>query len=243
MLRSILAAAVVIAAMPVSAAAQSAAVSNDNIRMRITPYFALAPSVTRFESRFLVYESEAEFYDAEFELGSGYGGGLNIEFGVADPVFFYIDGAFVRRDDSQEYSELEGGTRREVGSNWLMTRAGLGVRLRDPDDLLQLRRVGGSLFIGPAFIRELPRTDPFRSQADGMNIFGLNFGLQADVPLWGSGLSLSAALEDNLVWWPNEELGRRNDSVYASVGLATQTTVSTGATHIVQFRFGLMFRY
>jgi hypothetical protein len=243
MLRSVLAAMAVIAAIPVAASAQAAAVTNDDVRLRITPYFALATAVTRLESRFLVFGSEAEFYGAEFELGAGYGGGLNIEIAVADPLFVYIDGAFVRRDDSQEYSELEGGTRREVGSNWLMTRAGLGVRLRDPDDVLQLRRVGGSLFIGPAFIRELPRTDPFRSHADGMNLFGLNFGLQADVPLWGSGLSLSAALEDNLVWWPDEELGRRNDSVYASVGLDTQTTVSTGATHIVQCRFGLMFRH
>lgn len=242
MLRPLLAVAAALFVLPGAGSAQTAANPGADGRLRVTPYFTWLPEIARHESRFLVLGNEAEDYEARFDLATGYGGGVNVEIIFADPAFFYVDGAFVRREDSREFSALEGGTRREVGSDWVMTRAGFGIRVRDPDDALQLRRVGGSLFVGAALIHEIPRTDPFRTHADNMNLFGLNFGIQGDVPLFGSSFSLSAALEDNLVWWPDDELGTRNDSVYASIGLPTQTTVSTGPTHIWIVRFGIAYR-
>lgn len=233
----VLAAALLLSAGPALAQPASIPGPFSAVRMRIIPQLILAPKATRVENRVIEIGNLLEPYRAEFDLGNGIGGSLHIDVPIASPVGFYFGGGYVWRDDSREFSELEGGTRVEAGSGYGLARAGFSVRLHSAAQL-QVRRVEASLFAGPTLVHELPRTDLFRTHAQAMTLFGAHFGFAAEVPL-GARVALQAAAENNMVWWPDEELARRNDSVYASIGLDTSTTLTARPSHLIHVRLGL----
>jgi hypothetical protein len=206
---------------------------------RITPYLGYLPSVTRTENRVIESAGITQPYRARFELGRGYGAGLQLDVPVAGPIFILASAGYKWREESQEYSELEAGTRTEAGSHNVLVRAGLSLRTGEPSPL-QVRRISLGLFGGAAMVREMPRPDAYRTAARPMNLPGATLGLDVELPL-GRRAALILGAESLVVWWPDEELGRRNDSVYASAGVQTLTTVYSRPTSIWVIRGGLAF--
>lgn len=235
MLRLVLAAAAC-AVLPTSVLAQASLIDRPvgDLRLRVTPYFSYSPSVLRTETRTVIGEAAFERRQVDFDLGSGYGGGLRLEYLFSEPFTVFADGGFVRRGDSRDTDTR----RREVGSDYVMLRAGLGMRLREPESELQLRRLGASVYAAPTLILEMPRPDVRRTAASDMTLFGVHFGLEAEVPITPR-IAAMAAIDDNFVWWDDTELGRR----HASASGATGTTIEVAASHVWQFRFGLTFKF
>jgi hypothetical protein len=248
MYRAVLAGLVFAALLPAALHAQTMTALTDqweNPRVRVTPWLAWAPGVTRTETRatsFSLSGDVTQTYLAEVERGTGYGAGLNAEYRFLHQFTGFIGSGFVTRGQTVDYSDLDGYYRAERGSNFIMTRAGIGLRLREQDRDLQLRQLDASAFIGPTWMVELPRSDAIRGQAGRQHLFGVHFGIDGEVPLANRRVAVHAALEDNVVWWRQAELGRRVDAVFAAQGDAARTTVATGASHLVMLRLGLTIR-
>jgi hypothetical protein len=248
MYRAVLAGLALAALLPAALHAQRMTALTDvwdNPRMRITPWLSSAPRLTRTETRVTSFGPDSDVtqaYFAEVELGTGYGAGFNAEYRFLQQFTGFIGSGFVTRGQTVDYSDLDGFYRAEQGSNFIMTRAGIGMRLREQDRDLQLRQLDASAFIGPTWILELPRHDAIRGPARRQHLFGVHFGIDGEVPLANRRLAVHAALEDNVVWWRQAELGRRADAVFAAWGQDATTTVSTGASHLVMFRLGLTVR-
>jgi hypothetical protein len=206
------------------------------MRIGFSPHVAYSLVARRVEDRVIEAGGVLQPYRADFDLGQGFGAGVHIEVPVVAPLTVFAAGGFLYREASLEYSEIEGGTRTEAGSNFAVMRGGFGLRFQQEPGL-QLRRLSASLYGGPAFIREMPRPDTFRTHAQAMNLFGTHVGLQAELPV-ARRLSFSAGLENNFVWWQDDELGRRNDAVYESIGVLTTTTVTSRPTPLWTIRAG-----
>jgi hypothetical protein len=247
MYRAVFAALSLLVVLPVGSRAQTPVRLGsdwDEPRLRITPFVAYTPPVTRTETRYTRIGAGAEeVYFAEVDLGTGFGGGANFEYRFIDQFAVFASGSFIHRNASLEYSDLDGFFRREQGSNFIMSRAGFGYRLQERESQLQLRRLDASVYAGPSWIVELPLSDPLRRGADPMHLFGGHVGIDAELPLSDRRFALYASFEDNFVWWNRGELGRRADAVFTSFGQPAQTRVTTGASHMLMLRLGMTARF
>jgi hypothetical protein len=239
--RVVIAGLAILLLQPAAASAQIAPLPGEawvSPRLRVTPFFGYAPPSSRTETRTLqTVTGEVSFAEFEVDLGAGFGGGANVEYRVASMFSVYGGGAFVRRGNTSEYSDLTALRRGEQGSSFIMTRAGVGFRLPESESQLQLRRLEASVFAGPTLVLELPRQDLVRTHADGMALFGAHLGLDAELPLGDGRLSLHGALEDNIVWWDDAELSTRAASVYGGTA-----AVTSGISHLFLLRVGLTLR-
>jgi hypothetical protein len=240
MIRCVAAAFVCVPLMAGTVCAQAGVRAFDGAHVRISPHFVYVFGATRVEDRVIDAGGVVQPYRADFDLGAGYGAGLHLEVPITGPFALFAAGSWLRRESSREFSELEGGTRVEAGSNFASVRGGASVRLYQ-EPRLQLRHLSASIYAGPLFLRELPRTDPFRTAAQAVSLVGTHAGVEAEWP-FGNRVALSAGLENNVVWWQDDELARRNDSVYASIGIETTTTVTTRPTPLWSLRAGFSIR-
>jgi hypothetical protein len=129
-----------------------------------------------------------------------------------------------------------------VGSNFLLARAGIAVRLREQVSDLQVHRMTGTIWGGPAYIRETPKPDPNVPDPVFLNPFGytgVNAGVELVLPVVLNRITFSAAFEDYYFHWDDAEMSRRND---IAAGGSVQSTVRSNASHNVLIRAGFSLR-
>lgn len=213
-------------------------------RLLITPFAGFAPAVSRLE-RWNVQSpggSAAQNYDVE--LGTGMAAGVSMEFKLIDRFVLIGSGTFVTRGKTRETAQDAGGVRFEhQGSNFIFAKAALAIRLREAISELQVHELSGSIFVGPAFVRETPKSDVNADDAllEPLNHYGVNFGVDAQIPLPYDRLSFQFGLEDTYLWWNTDELARRNDAVFAHAGMQTVSRLEADPSHNFILRAGLSF--
>ncbi|MCI0436734.1 MAG: hypothetical protein L0271_24310 [Gemmatimonadetes bacterium] len=245
MKRVVLAALVAVAALPLVAHSQTVSSTLDRPvwgpRIRFTPFVGVAPAVTRTERWTVVLNGQAAVSDYDVELASGWGAGASLEVLAVERFAFIASGAYVSRGRTTEFSsELEDYLKHE-GSNFILAKAGVAVRLREEVSELQLRSLTATVFAGPAWVREMPKDDPFAPPAlqDALSYWGFNFGADAEIPLGWRSLSIQGGVEDFYVFWDDDEFAARND---AALGSGAQSVVDTDPSHMWVFRIGLTFK-
>ncbi len=247
MMRPVLAVAAATLFIPLTASAQLMPLQDEQpwgARVRITPFVGLAPAVTRVE-RYLVdldgLLSEGAY---ETDLGSGSAAGAQIEIRAMDRFSLILGGTYIHRGETVEFAEQTGTFTRRNGSDFLMARAGLAMRLKEGVSEMQLRQLTASLFVAPTYIREMPRPDARVESIllEDISTWGVTFGLDAEVPLGSERLAAQVGIEDALTFWNEDELAARNDALFALGGLDSVTEVETELTHQWLIRVGLTFR-
>jgi hypothetical protein len=247
MKRAVVVAAAMILALPAFGSAQLVTMSDPSPwgpRVRITPFVGQAPTVTRTEHLTINEGGTSASGDFDVRLGSGITSGLIVDVRALERFSFVASGAWVSRGRTVGNSIVNGDPEQHLGANYIMARAGMAMRLREPISELQRRQLSASVFAGPAYVREMPKNDPFLpgSAQRNASYWGANFGLNADIPLGWEALSLQAGDEDYVFWWNGEELGHRRDIMLATQGYNTTTFVEADASHMLLFRAGLSLR-
>ena len=232
--------------LPAGADAQLMAPDNTpwGPRVRLTPFVGQAPTVSRSERWNVFANGFSQTSAADVDLGAGPALGAVLEVRAVERFSFVASGMYISRGRTREFSSLAGQVLDFPGSNFLIGRAGVAMRLREPVSELQFRQLSASVFAGPAFIHEMPQSDPLASPIflESLNHWGANFGLEAEIPTAWPSVALTAGIEDFVVFWNDTESGRRADNFAALDGFVTETVVDSDPSHMLVFRAGLSLR-
>jgi hypothetical protein len=209
-------------------------------RIQVTPIIGFAAAATRHERWLFKGPGGSATDEFSVNLASGPVAGMAVEVRLVDRLALIGSGLYVSRGRTVERSQATDAMFRHEGSNFLFTKAAVALRLRESISELQVHSLTGTIFIGPAWVREMPKADPNSPAVflEGQNYWGGTAGLDVIVPLAWDGLTLQAGIEDYYVRWNDAELARRNDVVVAGITSA----VETDPTHTVIFRAGLSIR-
>lgn len=212
-------------------------------RVRITPFVGQLPTVSRTERWIVFANGNPSFGDYDVDLGAGPAIGASAEFQVNGPFAMIVSGMYGSRGQTREFSFGDGEFLSGTGSNFLTAKVAAAWRLRETMTELQFRRLTATVFAGPAFIREMPKSDPTLPQAllDGVNHWAANFGVDAEIPLGSKPVSLQLGLEDYYTFWNADAYAARNDRVLTGSGVTTESYLDTDASHAILFRIGLTF--
>jgi hypothetical protein len=125
-----------------------------------------------------------------------------------------------------------------------MGKLGVLMRYRE-DSEMQLRRLNAAMFVGPAFIHEVPESSRFSStNLDARNHFGVNFGIEAEMPFSNQMFALHAALEDYVIFWDETAMQEKlNSRILNTFGSEAAAEVDADHSNMVVLRLGLSFRF
>jgi hypothetical protein len=214
-------------------------------RLQFTTFVGFAPAVSRFERWAVAGPGGIATQNYDVELGTGLLAGASAEMGLVDRFALIGSAVFITRGRTTEVAQDEGGTRfQHEGSNFIMAKGAIALRMRESISELQMHSLSGTIFVGPAFVREMPKPDALADPVllRALNYYGLNFGVDGTISLPFSGLSFQMGIEDYLLWWDAVEIARRNDQVFANNGYQTTSRVETDPSHNFILRAGLSFR-
>jgi len=248
MRRPVLVLLTALAAVPTAAAAQFPVLQAEapwGPRLRVTPYAGVAPGVTRTEERVGIHNTTAAvtFDEVDVSLGSGVATGLSVEGRVWERFSLIGSALWVRRGDTREYSLAEGEFSEFHGSNMYIVKAGVAMRLREQEEELQFRTVSAAVFVAPAVVVDDPRDHVFSVEQDRMTLFGLNFGVDAEVPLSDRRFAVQLGLEDFVLWWDDDILSQRADDINQLRGRPVTSFVEAETSHMWLIRLGMSFRF
>ncbi|MGH7500728.1 MAG: hypothetical protein ACREL7_03120 [Longimicrobiales bacterium] len=244
MKRAIFAAAAALITLPAASSAQAVASTMDvpvwGPRIRITPFVGHAASVSRTERWTFDIGGQLSTARYDVDIAPGWAGGASIEIQVADALAFIGEGLYVTRGRTLEESPDVGDRFEHEGSNFVLAKGALALRLRERTSELQMRTLTATVFAGPAWIHEMPKDDATSDPIllESQNYWAVNFGVNAQLPIGWEGVLLQGGVEDFLVWWNNDELAARNDAL---LGPGATSVVETDPSHMWIFRVGLAF--
>jgi len=211
-------------------------------RLKVTPFLGYAPIVSRTE-HWLFVDNGASARDIyHVTLGAGLAAGGSVEMQVLERFAVAGSATWISRGDTEERSEATDARFRHQGSNFLMAKVGIAVRLREQVSDLQVHSMTGTVFFGPAYVREMPKPDPNVPSPvflDPFSYTGLNFGLDIVLPVVRDRITFTAGIEDYYFHWDDAEFSRRND---IAAGGTARSTVESSASHNVLARAGFSFR-
>lgn len=247
MKRAVLVALLAAVALPVGAAAQMGA-DDPSVwgpRFRFTPFVGQSPTVSRTERWTTLFaQGGPGAANLDVDLGAGPAAGAVFEVRLRDRFSVMASGTYFSRGRTREVSLGGGDIFESPGSKFIVAKAALAMRLREPISELQFRQLSASVFAGPAYIHERPRGDLFSDPlfTEPLGHWGAAFGLEAEIPLGSPSLALQAGFEDVVVWWNTDELAQRADAYSAGDGFSTSTVIRTDPSHMLLFRVGVSLR-
>ena len=214
-------------------------------RFRVTPFVGFAATAKRVERWTVTGNGGLASPSFDVELGSGPAAGLTAEMQVFERFAMAASGVLVSRGRTVERVVGDAELFEHEGSSFLFLKAAVVIRLREQTSEVQVHTLSGSIFVGPAMVREMPKDDPFSPSLllEPLTHRGLTFGFDAEIPLPWNVMSFTAGMEDVVVWWNTAEFGRRNDAIFAANGVETVSFVETDPTHNLLFRAGLSLRF
>jgi hypothetical protein len=246
MSRTVIVALAAAALLPAAASAQYGAVQDGPLwgeRIRVTPFAGIAPRVTRNADVRVVVGGLPISGEMESDLGAGPAGGAEVEVQLWKRFSVIGSGLLIARGEAVEMDPATGEYRARAGSDFVVAKLGVAMRLREAVSDLQLRTVTATVFAAPAFIRELPADDALAGESvDATNMLGANFGVNAEIPFAGSRFAVQLGLEDFLVFWNDDVLAERTSAAFARAGHTVQSTVDAGVSHMPLLRAGVSLR-
>lgn len=212
-------------------------------RVRITPFVGQMPTVSRTERWTVFHDGVPSYGEFDVDLGSGAAVGASAEVQVDGPFAFIVSGVYANRGETREFSFADGEFLIGRGSNFLMAKAAAAWRLRESMSELQFRRLTATVFAGPAYVREMPKSDPTLPDAlqDAVSHWAANIGVDAEIPIGRAPVSIQLGLEDYYTFWNDGGYASRFDRAFAGSGFTTESYLETDSSHAILVRLGLTF--
>lgn len=247
MSRAVWVALVAAVIVPSAAAAQYGSVQDGPVwgeRLRVTPFAGVSPRITRNESLSFLLDGRTYDFALETDLGAGPALGAEVEYRLYERFSVIGGGMLISRGEVFETDPSTGEYFARAGTDFLVAKLGVAMRLREQVSDLQLRTLTATVFAAPALIREMPGDDALlpASATQAMNMLGANAGVNAAIPTPWRSLALQLGFEDFVVFWNEAGLADRNDAIFADAGLLTESTVQADMSHMLLFRAGLTWR-
>jgi hypothetical protein len=212
--------------------------------VRLTPFLAISPAFTQFNEATIVNGNVAvAVRDIETRFNSGFGMGINAEFRFWDALTLVGTGMWSSRSDGF-LLDVADSTRYEIdGTNFWLVKAALGLQLRETDDL-RLSDGYASVFIGPAFIVDDPKSEPTTPMAarKATRQTALNIGAEGEIPFWNDRVAFMGAVEDFIIFWDEDATGRVSGALERAYD-GSRVLVATKQSHMWNFRFGIALRF
>ena len=212
---------------------------------RVTPAIGYSPRFTQHGTVEIVTANDVVIHDYDLEFATGFSAGLNLEMRFWNRFSLIAGGRWSGRGDGSITDTGDNVVYSTAGSDFLMAKIGLAVKLREEVPEIQYRQLNGSLFIAPALIRDSGKSNAFVpfGVATTAQHFGVNFGIDAELPL-ASHISFTTGLEDWLVFWNSEDYLPRV-AAYLEQKTPAQTVIAieAGKSHMLVLHGGLTFKF
>ncbi|HUF50645.1 MAG TPA: hypothetical protein VMN60_07430 [Longimicrobiales bacterium] len=214
-------------------------------RFRISPFIGYLTSVSRADE--WTTSNGTQFRDefVEMEIGGGAAVGLALamplhgSWGVAAGAGYASRAGFIFAPQSGEALQQEGQNRVFFG------RLGAHLVLQESESDLTLRRLNASAFAGAVMMHERPTNAGVADLIGNATHFGINLGLEGELPFASDRFSVQVALEDNIMWWDETQMGNLAFAHFddgAGTFTRAQTTASTDFSHAWLLRAGISIR-
>lgn len=215
-------------------------------RLRITPFVGISPGITQEGDAFTSQAGTITRHPYEMELNSGVALGVNAEYRVWNRFSIVGEGVWSTRGSGTLTDARDARVDTISGSNYWIAKVAAAMRLREHNPDMQLNQLDGSIFVGPAYIRDAPKVElntPAGARA-AITQIGLNVGADAELPLANNRLALQVGLEDFIIFWDEAAYAGRIGSVLQQrIPTIDAVGIDAGNTSLWIGRVGLTFRF
>lgn len=235
---------VLLACLPLSAQAQFES-PLPPARLSVTPFVGVRiPTIVR-GTETVVAGEETSVLEVREQRAGGPATGLQVE--VAALPFLSVIGAvaYSRAGDIDFHAIREEGITEGTmgGPEVWFAKAGISVRLPEPQPDHRRYRSVAFLTVAPALIRE--SEDWWRlfpgEQTDAVNNWGISLGAEALTAIRPN-LALHIGLEDYVTFWNTAERRRRHERYLAEQGTPAQASFSYNPSNVFLARVGITLR-
>ncbi|HEX6560036.1 MAG TPA: hypothetical protein VF021_11255 [Longimicrobiales bacterium] len=215
-------------------------------RFRITPFVGISPVAHQDGIAFTSSAGVITRRPYRFELDSSLPLGVNAEYHVWNRFSIIGEGVWSSRS-SATLEDVQAATIDTVtGTNLWMAKVAAALRLREDNPDMQLNRMNGSIFVGPAYIRDAPKVEfntPALSQS-AVSQFGLNMGADAELPLANNRLALQLGFEDYMIFWDEAGYSTRLQGFFQQGNPSIDgAAIDADNTNVWIARVGVTFRF
>jgi hypothetical protein len=243
--RVLLAALAASLVLPAAGSSQSAFGEGDMLlrapRLQIAPFIGHLTSVNRIEEWSFSDGTGSYYTQADVSIGGATAFGLIVEAPLTGPFGVTAAAAYGARD-ATTFVVMQNGDRAWIdGAHVMLARLGVAFHLPAETSEFVLRRLGASAFLGGAVAHERPRVSDGAMESG--THFGVNAGVNAEIPFADDRFAVQLGIEDNMLWWnenvlaglPYEYLGRPGQS-------RAQTVATSPMSHTWLLRAGFSWR-
>jgi len=189
---------------PAAATAQLMPLQDDPFwtpRFRITPFVGYLTAVDREET----WTSEGERSTVIMHTAGATMVGANLEMLLSGKWGVTAAAAFGPRGETTVEFFDDGSNFLVEGSNIFLARVAGSFSLREQPDELTMRRLNATVFAGGVAMMERPRDEPTGEQAlDNAFHFGVNTGINGELPFASDRFALQLGVENNFMWWGSQ---------------------------------------
>lgn len=215
-------------------------------KFRLTPYIGISPGINQNGAAGLFTPNGVSEHIYRLEYSGSIPLGLNLDYRVWNGFSVVGGGVWSRRGDGSLIDFEDELIYDLDGTNFWMAKLGLGIRLNERNTEMQLRRLAASIFIAPAIVHDAPNsslTTPAISSSS-ISQFGLNLGVDAELPLANNRFAFSVGLEDWIIFWDKTNYATRLGGYFQQLTPNLETiAIETKNTSLFVLRTGLTFRF
>jgi hypothetical protein len=215
--------------------------------IRLTPFVGWSPGFNASGAMAVAATSPAGIVPAtfDFDYASGPVSGVNLEVRVIDR-FSVVGAASWSSRGHTLFEASDGVFFQDAGSDLYIVKAGGSMRFREIEPDLQFRRLNASMFLGGAFIHERPEVLVFSNSGltGSVNHWGVNFGVEGELPMANRRFAIHGGLEDTVVWWDEAAMeARLRPGIEDQFGPGSVAVTDSDHSHIWVIRLGLSIRF
>jgi hypothetical protein len=214
--------------------------------IRITPFVGWSPGFNASGAMAVAATNPAGIVPAtfDFDFASGPVSGVNAELRLYER--YSVIGA--ASWSSRGHTLFQTGDNlfiQDAGSDLYMVKAGGSMRFREIEPDLQLRRLNASVFLAGAFIHERPEVLVFSNSGltESANHWGVNFGVEGELPLANRRFAIHGGLEDTVIFWDEDTMAARlGPRVEGQFGPGSVAVTDSDHSHLWVVRLGFSIR-
>lgn len=234
--------------LPAAGSAQMMSLQDDPTwapRVRVTPFVAYLTAVSRTDE--WSASNGGQFRDefVEVEIGGGPAVGLVGAVRLRGNWGITAAGAYGTRD-GLIFAPSSGSALQQEGENRvLLGRLGANLWLVEPEGALTLRRLNAAAFAGAVVMHERPTEQVITDLLGNATHFGVNLGVEGELPFASDRFAVQVALENNIVWWDETQMGNLAFAYFddgAGTFVRSQTTAETNMSNAWLLRAGFSVR-
>jgi hypothetical protein len=234
-------------ALPAGAAAQfgPGAFDPPSASYRITPFLGYLTGFVRHEE-WTVQDGSGGVtaMDADVDIAGGPGAGIQFEAPVRGNFGATAALGVFGRGETLVTVIHSGDRRRVAGANVLLARLGVAYHMPTEESEFVLRRLGASAFAGGVVMHDrLRNTHGDRDMLGDATHFGVNLGVNAELPFAADRYAVQLGIEDNIMFWRGTQLASLPHAYAGTPGTPRDhARVTAGTSHSWLFRAGLSIR-